>query len=323
MNKTTENRLRKAGRIILAAAAAICLTMAAGCGSFSLFGGGKTETRTVEVSEAFDSISVRGDTEDVDLRLSDDGRCRVVFQEREKEKHTVSVLDGTLTVDKTDDRKWYDHISLFSSGKQTITVYLPQAEYDSLFIEVSTGDITIPADFTFGSAELCAGTGDVDCRASAAGPIRIAASTGDIRLEGLSAGALELTVSTGHAEVLSAACEGELSVAVSTGKANLTDVSCKSVRTTGSTGDITLKNVIAAETISVARSTGDVLFEGCDAAGLTVDTDTGDVTGSLLSDKVFIIRTDTGRIDVPETVTGGTCRITTDTGDIRITIHNA
>ena len=49
-------------------------------------------------------------------------------------------------------------------------------------------------------------------------------------------------------------------------------------------------------------------------------THTGDVSGNLLSDKVFITETDTGRIDVPKTTTGGKCEIKTDTGDIRISI---
>ena len=47
---------------------------------------------------------------------------------------------------------------------------------------------------------------------------------------------------------------------------------------------------------------------------------TGDVTGSLCSEKVFIARSDTGHISVPETVNGGKCSITTDTGDIIITL---
>ena len=50
------------------------------------------------------------------------------------------------------------------------------------------------------------------------------------------------------------------------------------------------------------------------------DTDTGDVKGSLLSEKIFIPTTDTGDVDVPKTVTGGRCEITTDTGDIKITV---
>ena len=53
---------------------------------------------------------------------------------------------------------------------------------------------------------------------------------------------------------------------------------------------------------------------------LGVSTDTGDVTGSLLSAKVFVVTTDTGTVQVPKSTAGGRCEISTDTGDIRITV---
>jgi len=40
----------------------------------------------------------------------------------------------------------------------------------------------------------------------------------------------------------------------------------------------------------------------------------------LLTDKVFITKTDTGSINVPDSITGGRCEIKTDTGDIKITV---
>lgn len=79
-------------------------------------------------------------------------------------------------------------------------------------------------------------------------------------------------------------------------------------------------NVIATEKFSIKRSTGDVTFDGCDATEIFVETDTGNVKGSLLTDKVFIAQTDTGRVDVPKTVNSGKCEICTDTGDIKIDI---
>jgi hypothetical protein len=51
-------------------------------------------------------------------------------------------------------------------------------------------------------------------------------------------------------------------------------------------------------------------------------TDTGDVSGFLLSDKIFIAESDTGRISVPKTFTGGKCEVKTDTGNIKITVKN-
>ena len=40
----------------------------------------------------------------------------------------------------------------------------------------------------------------------------------------------------------------------------------------------------------------------------------------FLTEKIFIAKTDTGEIKVPETTSGGKCKITTDTGDIKIEI---
>ena len=49
-------------------------------------------------------------------------------------------------------------------------------------------------------------------------------------------------------------------------------------------------------------------------------TNTGNITGTLVTDKVFLAHTDTGRIRVPTTTTGGRCELTTDTGNILLDI---
>ena len=235
-------------------------------------------------------------------------------------KHAVAVKDGTLVIEINDTRKWYEHIGI-GFGTSKITVYIPQGEYGALSVESSTGDIEIAKELGFESIDISQRTGHVMNYASAAQAMKIRTTTGDIRVENVSAGSLELSVSTGKVTATGVRCEGDVSVSVSTGKAHLTDVACKNVRSEGGTGDIRLQNVIAAQSISVKRTTGDVIFEGADAAEIFVVTDTGDVKGSLLSDKVFITKTDTGRIQVPASVTGGRCEITTDTGDIRIAIQ--
>ena len=52
----------------------------------------------------------------------------------------------------------------------------------------------------------------------------------------------------------------------------------------------------------------------------TAFSDTGDVSGTLLTEKVFVVRSGSGKIRVPETVSGGMCKITTSTGDVSIQI---
>ena len=140
------------------------------------------ETNTYEIAEAFESISMLTDTADIVFTGSDDGRCRVVCHEKDNAKHTVSVNDGTLTIELHDDRSVYDLIGYIglSFDSPKITVYLPNTVYTSLLIKESTGDIKIPDAFTFRDVDISLGTGDVDFCASASGMVKIKTSTGHI-----------------------------------------------------------------------------------------------------------------------------------------------
>ena len=276
------------------------------------------ETNIHKINEEFGNVSIKTDTADIAFVPSNDGMCRVACYEDAKSIHSVEIQNGTLMINVVNNKKWYDYIGVIDSPK--ITVYLPEKAYSSLVIEESTGDIEISKDFKFKSIDISLSTGNVKCYASAVENITIASTTGAIYAEGISASSLDLTVSTGNVTVSSVTCEEDITIGVSTGKTYLTDVACKNLTSTGSTGDISLKNVISTEKISVERSTGDVTLDRSDAAELFIMTSAGDVEGSLLTNKVFIIKTDTGRINVPNTITGGRCEITTDTGDIKISI---
>ncbi len=238
----------------------------------------KYETNTHLVDTDYKNISVTTDTADIEFVISDS--TKVVCCEEINAKHSVEVKDGTLFVKLIDERKWHEHIGI-NFGTPKITVYIPKAEYGTVSVKTSTGNITL-GDF--------------------------------------SAESLDLSVTTGKVTLSDLTCKGDVNVKVSTGRTNITDVTCKNLITSGNTGDVALKNVVATEKFSVERTTGDVKLDGCDADEIFIETDTGSVTGTLLSEKVFVAHTDTGRIDVPNTTSGGRCEITTDTGNIKITI---
>ncbi len=277
----------------------------------------KYETNNHEISESFSAISVKTDTADIVFVPTDASKCSVECYEEKNLKHSVTVKDGTLVIEKIDTRKWYEHISI-GFDTQKIMVYIPQGEYGELIIKSSTGAVEIPKDFTFESIDISVSTGKVKCLASASDEIKIATTTGNIYAENITAKALDLSASTGDVTVSEVTCEGDVKIKVSTGRTRLRNVNCKSIISSGSTGNISLKNVIASEKFSIERSTGYVKFEGSDAAEIYIKTDTGNVKGSLLSEKIFIVNTDTGSVNVPKTLTGGKCEITTDTGDVKI-----
>ena len=241
----------------------VCLTALILSGfDFGVLNTVEYETKTYDINEEFGAVNIDVSTENVVILPSEDGKSRIVSSESEKIKHDIYVDEnGTLNVTLNDSRKWYERLG-FAFGAGAVTIYLPDKNYNSLTINVSTGDITV----------------------------------------------------TGVKSV------GDVQVNVSTGRTEINGVTCKNFISDGSTGNVVLNNVIATEKFTIKRSTGDIKFQDCDAGEISVKTSTGDVTGSLLSEKVFITDTSTGKVNVPKSTSGGRCEITTSTGDIEIEI---
>lgn len=277
------------------------------------------ETNHHEIEEDFRNITIVTNTADITIALSEDGNCSVSCHEIEKAIHRVDVKDGALVIELVDTRKWYEHLGI-GFDSPNITVYLPQGVYGKLSIKTSTGDVTVPKDFSFESIDISASTGDMTVFSSVSETAKIKTTTGKIHVENISAGSLELSVSTGKVAVSDVICTGDISLKVSTGKTKITNVLCHNLMSNGNTGDITLENVMVLEVLHIERSTGDIELESCDSATIFLQTDTGDIEGTLRSEKVFFVQTDTGDVDVPKTATGGKCEIHTDTGDIKIKI---
>lgn len=278
MSKETKKWLIIAGSLVILGLIMFAVVMTILKWDFTKLSTMKIETNTYQVTELFSNMSIKTDTADIGFAVSDDGKCKVVCNEMEKVKHSVSIQNGTLSIKAVDERNWFDYIRI-NFSKTQITVYLPQNEYESL---------------------------------------SISSSTGNIRIENISAGALDLSASTGRITVSDVKCDGDIKINVTTGQTNLTNVNCKNVISSGSTGSMVLKNVIATEDYSIERTTGNVKFDSCDAREISIRTSTGNISGTLLSEKLFIAETSTGNVDVPKTTTGGKCELKTSTGNIKV-----
>ena len=277
-------------------------------------------TNTYDVSEKFQNISIDGDTENIKFVFSEEEKCRVVCFEEEYDLHTVGVEDQTLTIEKKDRKGFWWNVSI-ATESPSITVYLPEKVYKELSIESDTGDVEIPKEFSFDTINVNLDTGDMSCLASAEGDIRVRTDTGHITIADVTASGMLLSSDTGKMELSDVKISGDLEIQEHTGKVVLENVKCRNFTSDGDTGSLVMTNVTASGEFNLERNTGDIEFHGCDAETIYVETDTGDVTGTLLTDKVFITETDTGSVDVPKSVTGGRCEISTDTGDIRIEIQ--
>ena len=241
----------------------------------------KCITNEYTVNEAFESVTLLPKDAKVEILPAKDDVCRVRCYEEESRRHTITVKDGVLTVSVEDERKWYEYIGFHLTAPK-VTIYLPEKEYASLRVENKTGDIQV--------RDLCAET------------LTVTTTTGKILLEKVT-------------------CGGDITTDFLTGGTHFKNVTCESLTAEGGTGGVTLENTLARGKVTVETNTGDVKLLSSDAETLEIKTNTGDVEGTLLSPKIFIPKTNTGDTTLPETTTGGVCKITTNTGDIEITIQ--
>lgn len=270
-----------------------------------------------DVSEAFSNISIKTDTADVEFILTD-GESRVELLEYENERHSVFSENGTLTINVENTKKWYDHIGI-NIGSPSIKVYIPKKDYESVSVMASTGRIFIEG---LAANELKANvsTGEITLKNVECNVLSSTGSTGGVKLDGITANkTLTIKRSTGYIKAKSISAADAV-ISVTTGKVTLQNVSCSTLSSDGKTGRMDLQQVVATKKLTLTRSTGDIKMDDCDAGEIYIKTSTGDVKGSLLSEKIFITKTDTGNISVPSGFAGGKCEIETSTGDIKITI---
>ena len=153
--------------------------------------------------------------------------------------------------------------------------------------------------------------------------MKVDLTTGDARISDISAGELQLSATTGDITVENVSVEGDVSLSIGTGDSYLTNVSCASLTSDGTSGNLDMKRVLVAGKLTATRTTGDTTFTDCDAETLEIETSTGDVVGNLLTEKIFSTNTTTGKVNVPDSTSGGICKIKTNTGNITITIGSS
>jgi len=288
MKKSTKVWLIVAGCLILLGAILFAVTMTMNQWNFQVVLRAKNEIREFVVDEDFEDIKILTTTEDITILPSIDGKCKVVFNVPSSYEVKADVEERGLnvcTLNSSDIMSLIRNFEFGIDGNTSVTIYLPALRY---------------------------------------GKVEISDTTGDIDIEGLRAGGLGISTTTGNVHMHNSQC-GDVSADTTTGDVGFEGVTCDGLYSKGTTGDITLRRVIAGGKIVIERGTGNVALDGCDAKELEISTSTGDVTGTLLSGKQFVVKSNTGDISVPESKgasgdvadgTCGTCAITTGTGDI-------
>lgn len=276
-------------------------------------------TNTYEIDEEISSISVNGAECDVRIIPSEDGHCKVVCQESDKISHSIGVENNKLIIERHDNRKWYEHIGVYW-GDMEVAIYLPQGEYDDLYAKNLSGDIDIPEGFSFESAEVQSTSGNVRFHAAVSGELSAQSTSGEVYIGNSAPTKLTATSTSGNVTVDNVTVRESVTVKAVSGDMKLSGIRCKSVIANTTSGKIDFSDVITTESIRAESVSGDIDLHMCDGADLRFKTSSGDVSGTLLTEKIFLTDTTSGDVDVPRSVSGGECEVTTVSGDIAFDI---
>jgi len=252
-----------------------------------------------EVSDDFENISVNEISGDIILRASDDGKCRVESWESDTEKVSVEVLEGSLLIERKALKKWKPLWDFSDFSERRTVVSLPKAEYKSMMLDTTSGEIR-----AFGSVEF--------------EEVLLSSTSGDIALNGITADDIGVTSTSGDMSLSEITAE-IIDTAATSGDVRISATDCGKLQIDSTSGDIWITAVSAEDSLQLETTSGEIRFESLSAGSAEMSSTSGEIEGSIIGPMVYHTDTTSGSISVPPAdESGGECRIETVSGSIRI-----
>lgn len=278
-------------------------------------------THTYTVEDDFTNIVIEDAESNINFYKSNDDKCRVLCDEREKVTHTVVNENNTLTVRVKDERNWFERINIgFFIADMRVSVYLPKNKYDSLNAASMSGDIDVANEFTFDNAKVGSISGDVSVKADVKQELNISSTSGDVYAENLNLKKFNAESTSGDVIINNISATECINASSVSGEIDLSNVKGKEIFANTISGGVMLADTVASQKLKANSTSGEIDLKRCDAKNIVLDTVSGEISGTLLSNKQFITETTSGTVNVPQCVSNEECRITTVSGDIYIKI---
>ena len=201
--------------------------------------------------------------------------------ENETVHYVVTTENSVLHIRRADCRTVFSFFKFYRALRsEPVRVYLPQGAYKSLEVKVTSGDIAVPAGYTFDTASLHSASGDIACCAEC-GALSAQAASGDITLKDTSCGTLALGTASGAVTLLNIKNESGGSIETASGKAQITNYKATRWKLEPPAARSALKMRNAQRCISTRQAAGSILHIPCPQT----------LWKSVLQAAVFILKT--------------------------------
>lgn len=277
-------------------------------------------THTYVLDGEIKNISVEAVETSVKILPSEDEKAKVVSRESDKIYHRVNLTEETLSINRIDERKWYEFIGIIVDNDMELEIYLPKRDYENLYINSVSGNIFIPKDFTFEEAEIKTVSGDTEFVAKVKKEFNVETVSGMVNVGNVASNELYISSISGRIDLKSIESEHSIGVKTVSGYISMEDISAKKITAESMSGRIAFDNVVAFDEIYAESISGSINLNKSDASTLKLKSTSGNIIGNLLSEKIFVADTVSGNITLPEVQKGGRCEVKTISGNIQISI---
>ena len=273
-------------------------------------------TGILQITENYTRIKLEINEADIILMPSTTKTSNMKYSANKLVTFDYEVIDGELIIKQIDNRKLYQRAFNFTEYK--IIIYLSNKDLNTLVINSVTGDCTINEGLIFNKVNIDATTADIEYYGGVKEDIFIKTTTGDIEIQNVSCNNLNTICTTGDVDLFNIYVNNNAEIKTSTGEVELDSFICNNLNIKVSTGDIELDKIKVSNEFTINGTTSDVSFNQLEAGSIYIKLTTGDVNGSLSKKMIFNISVKSGKINVPDSNSGGLCKIEITTGSVNI-----
>jgi len=263
------------------------------------------------------SININTSFDDVFVIPTTDTECSIEYYSGEKDICEVTFNDGVLTITQTENYKWYEKINIFTinTEKQGVTVYLPNANYESVLIDTASGDVKLNNVLALKS-KINTASGDIELEKFKSNELNLNSLSGDIELDSFEGDKLHLKTTSGDISVDNIIAK-DIELYSTSGECEMEKINADTLKSKTVSGDFSAENLKAIGLAEIKTTSGEITLETSDAGEFDISAVSGDVFCRVLTNKCFEAKTTSGDIKIPPSdINGGYFKVKTTSGDI-------
>lgn len=269
------------------------------------------------------NLTVSTAATDVEVRPGSSPDIEITCYENKKEYFDIETVEDSLNITEKNKEKWFHiQINFTSEEEEKLIVEVPEAQYEKLVLDSSSGDIFLDQILCKElSIDTSSGNATVkDC--SATDLLQVNTSSGDCALAYVKSKEASVDTTSGEVEITAMQELTKLTIDTSSGDVSLSNVLVSGlVKIDTTSGDLDLERV-EADKLQCDTSSGEVEFEELSATAYDMNTTSGDISGTIAENNEsvsFTVDTASGEVDIPNPCKGDhTFTADTSSGDVTV-----